>query len=96
MEKGEIANSEQFHLFPQCSPEAFFFNVLKWVDMEEMVKQILWQAFQTTKLSTCRSKTFRFSAKRRENVEGKLENVHHRPFSPFCYISFGVVVYAGF
>ena len=37
MEKGEIAQSEQFHLFPQCFPKVFFFNVLKWVYMEERV-----------------------------------------------------------
>ena len=29
---------EQFYLFPQCFPKAFFFNVLKWVNMEEGVK----------------------------------------------------------
>ena len=29
VEKGEIAHFEQFHLFPQCSPKAFFLNVLK-------------------------------------------------------------------
>ena len=29
MEKGEIAHFEQFHIFPQCFPEAFFFTVLK-------------------------------------------------------------------
>ena len=37
MEKGEIAQFEQFHLFPLCFPKAFFFNVLKWVYMEENV-----------------------------------------------------------
>ena len=40
MEKGEIAHSEQFNLFPQCFPKAFFFNVLKLVYMEERVKSI--------------------------------------------------------
>ena len=35
VEKGEIANFEQFHLFPQCFPKAFLFNVLKLVYMEE-------------------------------------------------------------
>ena len=25
----------KFHLFPQCFPKAFFFNVLKWEYMEE-------------------------------------------------------------
>ena len=29
VDKGKIAHFEQFHLFPRCSPEAFFFNVLK-------------------------------------------------------------------
>ena len=29
VEKGKIAHFEQFHLFPQCFPKAFFFNVLK-------------------------------------------------------------------
>ena len=39
-EKGEIAHSEQFHLFPQCFPKAFFFSELKWVVyIEERVKQ---------------------------------------------------------
>ena len=28
-EKGEITHFEQFHLFPQCFPEAYFFNELK-------------------------------------------------------------------
>ena len=27
--KGEIAYFQQFHLFPQCFPKAFFFSVLK-------------------------------------------------------------------
>ena len=35
MEKGEIAHFEQFHLFPQCFPKAFYFSVLKLVYMEE-------------------------------------------------------------
>ena len=29
VEKGEIAQNEQFHLFPQCFPKAIFFKVLK-------------------------------------------------------------------
>ena len=37
MDKGEIAHFEQFHLFPQFFPKAFFFNVLKRVYMEERV-----------------------------------------------------------
>ena len=40
VEKGEIAHFEQFHPFPQCFPKALFFNVLKWVHMEERVKSI--------------------------------------------------------
>ena len=35
--KGEIAQFEQFHLFPQRFPPAFFFNVLNWVYMEKRV-----------------------------------------------------------
>ena len=31
VEKGEIAQNEQFHLFSQCFPKAFIFNVLKLV-----------------------------------------------------------------
>ena len=27
VENGEIAHFEQFHLFPQCFPKAFFFSV---------------------------------------------------------------------
>ena len=37
VEKGEIAHIVQFHLFPQCFPEVFFFNVFKWVYMKERV-----------------------------------------------------------
>ena len=40
VEKGEIAHFEQFHLFPQCFPKAFFFAVLKWVYMQERVNSI--------------------------------------------------------
>ena len=29
MEKGEIAQFEQFHIFPQCFPKTVFFDVLK-------------------------------------------------------------------
>ena len=29
MEKGECAHFEQFHLFPQCFPKAYFFDALK-------------------------------------------------------------------
>ena len=39
VEKGEIAQFEQFHLFPQSLPKAFFFIVLKQVYMEERVNQ---------------------------------------------------------
>ena len=41
MEKGEIAQNEQFHLFPQCFPKAFLFNMLKWVYMEKRVNSLL-------------------------------------------------------
>ena len=37
VEKGEIAQNGQFHLFRQCFPKAFFFSVLKWVYTEEKV-----------------------------------------------------------
>ena len=40
VEIGEIAHFEQFHLFPQCFPKAFFFSVLKRVYMEERVKSL--------------------------------------------------------
>ena len=36
VEKGEIAHSEQFHLFQKCFPKAFFFNVLKRVYIEKI------------------------------------------------------------
>ena len=39
MEKGDIAHFEQFHLFPQCFPTFFFFNVLNRVYMEERVNR---------------------------------------------------------
>ena len=42
VEKGEIAHFEQFHLFPQGFPKAFFFNVLKWVHMEDRVNFQAW------------------------------------------------------
>ena len=29
VEKGEIAQDEEFHLFQQCFPKAFIFSVLK-------------------------------------------------------------------
>ena len=29
MGKGEIAHFEQFHLFPQCFPKAFFFQCVR-------------------------------------------------------------------
>ena len=29
VDKGEIANFEQFHLFPQCFPKAFYAPILK-------------------------------------------------------------------
>ena len=41
VEKGEIAHFEKFHLFP-CNVfiKLFFFNVLKWVFMEERVHSV--------------------------------------------------------
>ena len=51
MEKGEIAHIEQFHLFPQRFPQAFFFNVLKWVYMEERVNLFFMYYFSRTNLS---------------------------------------------
>ena len=38
-EKGEIAHFEQFHLFLQCFPKAYYFGVLKWLYMEERIKK---------------------------------------------------------
>ena len=35
--KGETAHFELFHLFSQCFPRTFFFNVLKWVYIEQRV-----------------------------------------------------------
>ena len=40
VERAEIAHFEQFHLFPQCFPKAFYLNVLKRVYMEERVKPL--------------------------------------------------------
>ena len=37
--KGDIAQNEQYHLFPQCFPKVFFFNVLTSVYMKERVKE---------------------------------------------------------
>ena len=34
---------EQYHLFPQSFQKAFFFNVLKWVYMEERVKLLFFK-----------------------------------------------------
>ena len=39
VEKGEIAHFEQFHLFQQCFPKVFFFNVLRGVYMEEKINR---------------------------------------------------------
>ena len=38
VEKGEIAQNEQFHLFPQCFCKVFLFNMLKQVYTEESIK----------------------------------------------------------
>ena len=40
VEKGEIDHFEQLHLFPQCFPKAFFFNVLNLVYVEERIECI--------------------------------------------------------
>ena len=40
VEKGEIAQNEQFHLFQLCFPTVFFFIALKWVYMEERVNSM--------------------------------------------------------
>ena len=37
-EKCEIAHFKQFQLFPKCFPEAFLFNLLKLVYVDEKVK----------------------------------------------------------
>ena len=47
VEKGEIAHFEQFHLFPPCFPKVFYFNVLKWVYVEERVNQYFLLIFKT-------------------------------------------------
>ena len=66
MEKGEIAQNDHFHLFPQCFPKAFYLNVLKLVYMEERVK-CLWckskfhKTFFTVK--SCRNMMITFSLK---------------------------------
>ena len=49
VEKCEIAHFEQFHLFPQCFPKAFFFNVLKWVYMEERVNMNVFKSILSEK-----------------------------------------------
>ena len=47
MGKDEIAHFEQFHLYPRCFPEAFFFNVLKRIYMEEWVNSFPNDKFYT-------------------------------------------------
>ena len=54
MGKGEIANFEQFHLFPQCFPKAFFLKVLKWVYVEERAQPLSY----SLDLITLREKRF--------------------------------------
>ena len=49
VETGKIAHFDQFHPFPQCFPKAFFFNMLKWVYMEERVnKHFAQYSYQAT------------------------------------------------
>ena len=51
VEKCEIAQNELFHSFPQCFLKVSFFNVLKWVYMEERVKSTLFDViFQIMRL----------------------------------------------
>ena len=71
VEKGEIAQNEQFQLFPQCFPKACLSIVLKWVYMEERVKNLAclvqgkqWRWFRSDKNGTKLSK-------RVENTVGK-------------------------
>ena len=41
VEKGEIAHFEQFTFFHNIFLKLFFFNVLKWVYMEERLKRVI-------------------------------------------------------
>ena len=41
MEKGELAQNEQVHLFPQCFYKVFIFKLLKLVYLEERFKFVL-------------------------------------------------------
>ena len=57
VEKGDIAHFEQFHLFPQCFPKAFFFNMLKCVYMVEIVNPFphnntFWRIWERSLLKT--------------------------------------------
>ena len=93
--KGEIAHFEQFHLFPQCFPKDRFFNLLKWVYMEERLNPFphndaFWRPGETSLLKTLREKekllvtsSFSFS---------------HSVFYPFgqlsaIFVKFEIVVY---
>ena len=70
MGKDEIANSGQFHLFPQCFPKAFFFNMLKWVYIEGKVKPF---TTQSCDLTTLRKKSLK-------DIVGKGENAANQHF----------------
>ena len=64
VEKDEIAHSEQFQLFPQCFPKAFFFSVLK------VALQILERKFyKNTKKSSLYSQSLLISIHRTPVVE---------------------------
>ena len=88
--EGEIAHFEQFHLFPQCFPKAFFFNVLKRVHMEERVNSLPHDKFlDWSKLKALADKKmmvtekFIFILGRVENIMGKAENAGYQHFLLF-------------
>ena len=82
MEKGEIAHFEQFHLFQQCFPEAFFFNVLKLVFMKERLKQKCF--VDAIILNICHTIQFLTISKgKSENIVEKGENAGYQHFLPF-------------
>ena len=68
MEKGEIAQNEQFHPFPQCFLKAFFFIVLEQVYIEVRMKPL-----PDDDLVPLRKKDF-------ENIVEKGENAGNQPF----------------
>ena len=90
METGEIAHFEQFHLFPQCFPKAFFFNVLKCVYIEERVNSLPHdKILDVTKLKafadskTKVAKMMISVIDRVENIVGKGENAGYQHFLLF-------------